>query len=145
MLRCSSFYDLVIIDLSVVRYSVELVMRNLRGADMLGYNSMTPILFLSIHSAQQQQCSVYAGTYFMIKPVRERPLNLVVKTALIENAMARVQAEGRAPIPDASLDCRRLGVTLAAANASSFCNITPEEDTITCSQKCAKGAETYQK
>lgn len=81
----SSKIDLVIIDLNVIRLSVDYVMRILGSNDMLGkqmFNRDIPVVALSTHSSQRMESSKHPGMYFVLKPPKPGPFDLVIRSAL---------------------------------------------------------------
>ena len=63
--------DLVLIDLNALRLSVDYVMRILGSNDMLGGQMSSrdiPVVALSTHASQRNECSKQPGMYFVLKP-----------------------------------------------------------------------------
>ena len=109
--------DCVLVDLNVVRFSVEYVHRVLGGGHLLGEQMARreiPIVALSTRRSQREQCAQLQGVFFVLKPPKPGPLKLVVRAALARFhnlKLARQKREERGEwsiTPDAGTDLKTL-------------------------------------
>lgn len=111
--------DLVLIDLNALHLSVDYVMRILGSNDMLGEQMSSrdiPVVALSTHVSQRNECSKQPGMYFVLKPPKPGPFDLVVRSALARYhnlQMARnkkMASKEWSPTPDCQTDGLHVGL-----------------------------------
>ena len=111
--------DLVLIDLNALHLSVDYVMRILGSNDMLGGQMSSrdiPVVALSTHASQRNECSKQPGMYFVLKPPKPGPFDLVIRSALARYhnlQMARnkkMASKEWSPTPDCHTDGLHVGL-----------------------------------